>query len=129
MQRIIFFDGVCPLCNRFVDFVIQRDQRKLFLFSSLQSEHAKASLPSTYQSLDTIILKENDEYFVKSKAVLRVLFQLGPGWNVFAVFASIIPTLIRDLIYQAVAKNRYQIWGKNDFCRIPSNDEKTRFID
>ena len=129
MQRIIFFDGVCPLCNRFVDFVILRDKKKLFLFSSLQSSFAKNSLPLTYQSLDTIILQENGDYFSKSKAVLRILFQLGPGWNAFSVFASILPNSLRDYVYQTIAKNRYRIWGKNEVCRIPTPEEKNRFIE
>ena len=129
MQRIIFFDGVCPLCNHFVDFVIKRDRKKIFLFSSLQSPFAKASLPATYLSLDSIILKENNDYFLKSTAVLRVLFQLGPGWNAFAIFASIIPRFIRDIIYNFIAKNRYKIWGRNEVCRIPTADEKKLFIE
>lgn len=129
MQRIIFFDGVCPLCNHFVDFVMKRDLRKLFLFSSLQSTYAKKTVPDTYQGLDTIIVQDDGQFFSKSTAVLRVLFQLGPGWNVFAVFASIVPRFFRDLIYQIVAQKRYKIWGQNEVCRIPSADEKKLFLE
>ena len=129
MQRIIFFDGICPLCNHFVDFVIKRDHRKLFLFSSLQSVYANNSLPITYQGLESIILKENEEIFTMSTAVLRVLFQLGPGWNAFAIFASLVPRTIRDFIYQMVAKNRYSIWGQNEICRLPTSDERKLFLE
>lgn len=129
MRRIIFFDGICPLCNGFVDFVIKRDQRHLFLFSSIQSNYAKNNLEATHLGLDSIILKENDQVFTRSTAVLRIFFQLGGYWNVLAVFASISPRWIRDYFYVAVAKNRYRIWGQREFCRLPTAEEKALFLE
>ena len=129
MRRIIFFDGICPLCSGFVDFVIKRDQRRLFLFSSLQSEFAKAHLPSTYLSLDSIVLKENDQIYTQSTSVLRILFQLGGYWNALAVFSSIFPLWFRDYFYSVIAKNRYRFWGQREFCRLPTAEEKKLFLE
>lgn len=128
MRRIIFFDGICPLCNGFVDFVIKRDHRRLFLFSSLQSESAKGLLVPTYLGLDSIVLMENDQVYTKSKAVLRIFFQLGGYWNVLAVFLSIFPLWFRDSFYGMIAKNRYRIWGQREFCRLPTPEEKQLFL-
>lgn len=129
MRRIIFFDGICPLCNGFVDFVIKHDRQGLFLFSSLQSDYAKKSLPPSYQSLDTIILQENEKIFSKSAAVLRVLFQLGGFWNTLAILCSIIPQFLRDHIYDLIAKNRYSFWEQKETCRLPTQNEKKLFLE
>ena len=129
MRRIIFFDGICPLCNGFVNFVIQRDRNGIFLFSSLQSDYAKKLLATSYQSLDTIVLQENGETFFKSTAVIRILFQLGGMWNLLALFSSIVPRFFRDLIYDFVSKNRYALWGKNEVCRRPTPLQKKLFLE
>lgn len=129
MKRIIFFDGVCPVCNGFVDYVLKKDSKNQFQFSSLQSHYAKSTLQPQYQGLDSVILKENDQTFIKSTAVLRILFQLGGLWNALAVFLSAIPRPLRDFGYDIFAKNRYRIFGQNETCRLPSLEEKSRFIE
>ncbi len=128
MKRIIFFDGVCPVCNGFVDYVLKKDFKNDFLFCSLQSEFARGHLPEKYQKLDTIILMENNDVFDQSTAVLRILFQLGGHWNALAVFASAVPRPLRDFVYRIIAKNRYRFFGKRDVCRLPSPEEKERFL-
>ncbi len=128
MKRIIFFDGICPLCNGFVDYVLKKDLNHCFQFSSLQSEFAKKNLKAEHQGLDTILLLENDKVFIKSTAVLRILFQLGGHWNALAVFASVIPRPMRDFFYMLIAKNRYKLVGQYETCRLPSEEEKNRFL-
>ena len=128
MKRIIFFDGVCPVCNGFVDYVLKKDFRNDFQFCSLQSQFAISNLPAIYHDLDTVVLMENDHVFSKSTAVLRILFQLGGHWNALAVFASAIPRPIRDFIYKFIAKNRYRFFGKLAVCRLPTAEEKSRFL-
>ncbi len=82
-----------------------------------------------YQGLDSVTLKENDQIFIKSTAVLRILFQLGGHWNALAVFLSAIPRPVRDFGYTIFARNRYRIFGQNETCRLPSAAEKSRFIE
>ncbi|MBC7465436.1 MAG: thiol-disulfide oxidoreductase DCC family protein [Bdellovibrio sp.] len=129
MKRIIFFDGVCSLCNGFIDFILKRDQKKAFEFSSLQSQFARKILPPQNLSLDSIVLLEDQKVYTNSTAVLRILFEIGGGWNLFAVLASILPVWLRDRIYQTIARNRYKLFGKKDTCRLPSPEEKNRFLE
>lgn len=129
MKKIIFFDGVCPVCNGFVDYVLKKDFKNHFQFCSLQSEFAKSNLPLMYQDLDTVILMENNDVFIRSTAVLRILFQLGGHWNALAVFASAVPRPIRDFIYNLMAKNRYRFFGKFNTCRLPTSEQKSRFLE
>ena len=129
MKRIIFFDGVCSLCNGFIDFILKRDQKNAFEFSSLQSQFAAKNLPKQNQGLDSIVLLEDQKVYTNSTAVLRILFEIGGGWNLFAVLTSILPVWFRDVIYRFIAKNRYRLFGKRDTCRLPTAAEKKRFLE
>ncbi len=128
MRRIIFFDGVCSLCNGFVDFVIKRDSKNLFKFSSLQSGTATSVLGSNF-GLATIVFYDDGHQHIKSTAVLKILFQLGGGWTLFAIFASGIPVILRDLIYNFIAKNRYKFFGRRQTCRLPTETERKLFLE
>ena len=130
-QPIILFDGVCNLCNSSVQFIIKRDKKELFLFASLQSRYAKENLPDEFSdetALQSIILKEGDEIKSKSSAVLTITKSLSGLWPLFYVLI-VIPKFVRDWVYDIIAKNRYQWFGKKDQCMIPSPELKNRFID
>ena len=129
-QKIIFFDGVCHLCNRFVDFVIQQDPEHQFYFAPLQGITAQKLLGNErVQKLDSVIYSEGLEIFEKSDAVSRILKQLPPPYKILGSILSAFPGSARDLIYQLVAKNRYQWFGEKDSCRIPTASERAQFLD
>ncbi len=127
----LLFDGVCNLCNGFVQFIIKRDKKKQFLFSSLQSPVAVKLLAehmSDTRKLDSVVLIEQGTMYTKSTAVLRIARQLGGGWPLLYGFI-IIPPFIRDGIYDIVAKYRYRIFGKREHCIVPSAAIKRRFLE
>jgi len=129
-KPIIFFDGVCNLCNASVQFVIKRDKQGKFLFSSLQSEEAEELLPpelvkpGDYQS---IVLKEGEGIKTKSSAALTIAKHLSGLWPVLYIF-MVIPKFLRDSVYDIIARNRYKWFGRKDECTIPSPEFKKRFI-
>jgi len=126
-KNIIFFDGVCGICNRTVDFLIQRDTNKRLYFSPLQGETASNILSSSMiEKMDTIVFYNKGVIYYKSGAVLRVLYTMGGIWKLAIVFL-IVPPLIRNFIYDIVANNRYQWFGKKEACRIPTKEERERF--
>ena len=128
---IIFFDGVCNLCNGFVQFIIRHDKRGIFKFASLQSDYA-ASLPALSDkvgnSLSTVVLQDGDRYYIKSAAALRISRMLGFPFSVAYVFI-IVPSPLRDAVYDWVANNRYAWFGKRDACWLPTPELKSRFLD
>lgn len=130
MQSVILFDGVCNLCNGFVQFIIKRDQQQKFKFASLQSDFAGKEL-SKYglnnQKMNTVFLLENGKIYSRSTAALRILKQLNGLWPMFYVFI-IFPAFIRNWIYNLIAKNRYKWFGKQDSCMIPSPELQHRFL-
>lgn len=125
----LFFDGYCTLCNNSVDFLMRVDKHQRLSFGSLQSETAERELPQELrESVDSVILKYNDRVFVKSDAALEVCRILGGGWHLFRIF-KILPRSWRDAIYEWVARNRYRWFGKRETCRMPTPEEKARFVD
>ncbi len=129
-HSIVLFDGVCHLCNGSVNFLLKRDKKECFLFATLQSDSGQALLKQhqlSINDLDTVILIQQGQVYTKSTAILRVLKELGRGWQIFSIFI-IIPRFIRDAIYNLVAHSRYRLFGKNEQCRMPSPDIERRFL-
>lgn len=127
---IILFDGVCNFCNSAVNFVIRRDVKTVFKFASLQSEPARKLL-SAYKypagDLNSFVLIEEDKFYIRSSAVLRVCKRLNGLWPLAYAFI-IVPPIIRDGIYNWVARNRYQWFGKREHCIVPTAGMEARFI-
>jgi len=131
MGPVIFFDGVCNLCNKSIDFILKRDSSKNFRFASLQSEAAKSLLKNKsidLQSIRTIILLKDGKTFYRSDAILEIVRQLSAPWPLLYVF-KIVPRFIRDGMYNLVSKHRYNWFGKQDTCRVPSKEERARFLE
>src|SRR5688572_20440014 len=103
-RAIIFFDGVCNLCNGFVQFVIERDPEGYFQFASLQSEAAKPYLQRcniSGEQLASVVLFENGKCYTQSTAALRILNKLRGGWNIFYA-AIILPAFLRNAVYNFI---------------------------
>lgn len=127
-QKVVLFDGVCGMCNASVDFILSRDRDKKFLFSPLQGKFANAQVPEECIDLNTIIYLKEGMIFRRSSAVLRILVDLGGPWVVVWPFL-LIPAFLRDLVYRMIANNRHFISKKRAICRLPSPEEKERFLD
>jgi predicted DCC family thiol-disulfide oxidoreductase YuxK len=131
MQTSIFFDGVCNLCNRGVNFLISKDKKEVLKFASLQSEYAQNTIPKELlnrENLDTIIVYSDGQFYDRSNAVLKLCKILGGGFYVVLI-GYLIPRFIRDGLYRFIANNRYRWFGKTAQCRIPTVDLKDRFLD
>lgn len=126
--KIILFDGVCNLCNGFVNKIIANDPDSIFNFVSLQSELGKELIQKHNISLqiDSVILIESKAVYIKSKAAIRILKVLK--MYSFITFFDFLPLAIKDKIYDFVAKNRYSWFGKSETCLIPNENLKSRFL-
>ncbi len=125
---IVYFDGVCGLCNELVDWLMRKDSQGKFRFAPLQGETARRELPSTdVENLASIVISKNQAVYRQSDAIVQLLLEL-PGWGPAARALQLIPRPLRDLGYKLVAKNRYQVWGKKETCRIPTKEERARFL-
>lgn len=130
-NKVILFDGVCNLCNGAITFIIKRDKKDVFRYAPLQSEIGKklaAKHDIDLQKVDSIILITNNKAVSKSTAALRIAQQLSGAWPLFMVFL-IVPTFIRNGVYDFIARNRYKWFGKKDACMIPTPELKSKFLD
>lgn len=126
---VIFFDGVCGLCNHWIDFVIARDRRRQFRFAPLQGETARDWLQlAPNESLNSVILCDGTGIHRKSDAVWRILTRLGGTWRIAGSLLRIIPRPLRTWGYDLVARHRYRWFGQKETCRLPTADERERFL-
>ena len=128
-QSVIFFDGVCNLCNASVQFVIEHDQKDQFHFTALQGAYTQEILPkfdADPKQLNTILLLEDGKLYTKSSAALKIAKKLSGLLPLLYVF-YILPKFIRDWFYDLIAKNRYRWWGKEESCWVPTPALKSKF--
>jgi predicted DCC family thiol-disulfide oxidoreductase YuxK len=127
---VILFDGVCGLCNRWITFVLERDRKAMFRFAALQSDAARVLLAAHAlppDQLESVVLVAEGRVYVRSAAVIEILRRLGFPWSA-ARLGAIVPTRIRDAVYDFVARHRYRWFGSTETCRMPTPSERARFI-
>ena len=126
---IIYFDGYCGLCDRFVQFVLRRDRAGRYRFAPLQGSTARERVPSTLdpQASQTVILEDAGRFRVRSDAALAILAGLGGAWRL-AAWLRVIPRPWRDAVYDLVARNRNRWFGRRDECRVPEPAQHDRFL-
>jgi predicted DCC family thiol-disulfide oxidoreductase YuxK len=126
---VIFFDGVCGLCNRWVDFVLARDRQGVFRFAPLQGETARDWLRiEPGQPLNSVVLVDHHGVYRKSDAIWRMLIRLGGIWIVPGWLLRLTPRPLRQWGYDLVARRRYRWFGKKEACRLPRPQERARFL-
>lgn len=130
-DKVVLFDGVCKLCNAWSNFLIQHDKARKFKLASVQSTEGQAILSHFGYPTDfyeTMLVVYGANCYEKSDAFLIVMNELGYPWKFVAVF-KFVPKPIRNWLYDRIALNRYQLFGKYDYCRLPDADYKGRYLD
>ena len=127
-MKIMFFDGECNLCNGFVDWLVRTDKAGKMKIASLQGETAKElGIAGQSSGLNTVVYLRDGVRFERSTAVLEILRDLGGAWKLASIF-FILPRFLRDAIYALIARNRYRLFGRRDTCRLPTPEERQRFL-
>lgn len=127
---VVLFDGVCNLCNGAVRFIIARDPKSRFRFAALDSDAARDVLRDRVVSEplpDSIVLVDSTGVFTRSTAALRIARRLRFPWPIAAVFL-LIPSPLRDAVYDFIARRRYRWFGKRDLCWMPTPELQSRFL-
>lgn len=131
-KQLILFDGVCNLCNSSINYVIKYDKNDVFMLAPLQSEVGKSIIKK--YNLDTsktdsiLLYSEEKGLKIKSSAALAIASRLGFPRSLLIAF-YIVPSFIRNWVYNYVAKNRYKWYGKKDACMIPTPELKAKFLE
>lgn len=128
---VLLFDGVCNLCNATVNFVIDADREGRIRFASLQSAAGARLLGDVglnTQYLDSLVFIEGGRAFVASDGAVRIARYLGWPWRALRVFEW-VPRVLREPVYHWVARNRYRWFGRQESCRMPTDELAARFVD
>ena len=128
---VIYFDGVCNLCNRFVNLLIRIDHRRCLRYTPLQGETARLRGLHHFAAEDPtsiVVVDGPSEVLTESDAVLQIFSRLGGIWSAFLLPARLIPKSFRDKIYRVIAQNRYGLFGRRDTCRLPTSSERELFL-
>jgi len=132
-KQVVFFDGVCNLCNSFVDFLIRRDRTRHLMFASLQSEAGRAvtgaapaaAVPDSFYTM--FLLDTDGRIYARSDAILKSVTSLGGIYRLLGVF-WLVPRPLRDIAYRTIARLRYRIFGMRQSCRVPTAEERAMFL-
>ena len=130
-KKIILYDGVCNVCDGFVQFILKRDKKGVFYFASLQSDIAQQLLGKhqvQIKALSTVVLIDGNKVYTHSDVPLFVGKELGGICRMFYPF-KILPKKFRDVVYDWFAKNRYRFFGKKETCMLPEPEWHSRFLD
>lgn len=137
---VLFFDGVCNLCNRSVQFVLDHERGPSLSFASLQSDRARELLgrvltPDEVSGLlgsgrepGSLVLLEDGHVHTRSTGALRLARYLRAPWRWLGAFV-VVPRPLRDAIYGLVARNRYRWFGRTSECRVPTPALRARLLD
>lgn len=127
---IVFYDGLCALCNEYVRWSLRHDSKRRLLFAALDSAHGtrlRRAFPAT-RDVDSIVVRDGDRVFVKSDAILAIARQFGGLWWLAAGLLRIVPRPLRDWGYDFIARRRYKWFGQFDACPLPPADARDRFL-
>ena len=127
---VILYDGVCVFCSRWVGFIARRDVAKRFRFTAIQSDYG-ARLAQAFgidpDDPDTNAVIHGGRVHLQSDAALTVLSNL-PGWG-WTCALFVVPRMLRNAVYNLVARNRYRLFGKLDACFVPDADMRARVLE
>ena len=134
--HLVLYDGVCGLCNRLLQFLLQHDHRAVFVFASLQSATGQATVaryggnPEELSSFYVVAnFRTSDaRVFTRSDAALFVASQLGWPWKAVGV-ARVVPRVLRNALYDVIARTRYRVFGRYDQCLVPRPEIRSRFVE
>jgi predicted DCC family thiol-disulfide oxidoreductase YuxK len=134
--HLVLYDGVCGLCSRLLQFLLKHDHRAVFTFASLQSAVGRTMIerfggdPNELASFHVLAnyRANKPQMFSRSSAALFVAGELGWPWKM-AGLMRVMPTSILDHVYNAVSRNRYRVFGRNEQCLTPRPEFRDRFVE
>jgi predicted DCC family thiol-disulfide oxidoreductase YuxK len=122
LPSVIIYDGMCHLCSGSMAWLAHRVPEGCLSFMPVQSaEGTKALRSAGLNEFDpsSFLLLSGGRVLQKSKAVIATLYLVGGLWKALAWALSLLPLSFADRLYDWVANNRYNWFGRRDTCFIP----------
>ncbi len=129
-RPVVLYDGICGLCAKAVQFILDHERDHDLVFAPLQGDTAAAlriAYPNIPASVSTVVLVEGGRAYLRSKAFFHLSAHLAVPWRWLHAFRW-FPGFLGDLGYRFIASIRYKIWGTVDACRLPAPEQRARFL-
>jgi len=129
-RHLIFYDGVCAMCNGIVGWMLRIDDAGLFRFASLQGETAdevRRRHPEVPTDVETMVYLRDGEVFLRSRGAFEAMREMPYPWKAVS-WLRVLPTSVTDFFYGILAKVRYRVFGKYDQCPLPPPEHRGRFL-
>ncbi len=133
---VLLYDGECGFCARSVQFVLRHEppaRRSQLAFAPLQGTLAARMFEEHPQALgvDSVVWYEplaagGSRVLLRSDAALAVLRHVGGGWRILAALGRLVPRVLRDAVYNAIARRRLDLAAPA--CLLPDESERRRFL-
>lgn len=120
-QTILYYDGLCVLCNKSMRFIIDRDRKNQFKIGFVNEL-------KNQDKQDSVVLVHKGIKYNYSNAVIKSLILIG-GIYKLAALLFIFPKSLRDFVYKIIAKNRHKWFGRHNTCPTLPQEWKERLID
>jgi len=126
-HSIVFYDGLCGLCDTFISYLINADTKRTLRYSALSGQKAKEILPPSLLNSSTVVFYHSGNIYTKSEAIIQLFSQIS-SLKIVSRLLKLVPTTIRDYSYDSIARNRYKIFGKVDSCEAIPEEHNSLFI-
>ncbi|HRE22995.1 MAG TPA: DUF393 domain-containing protein [Bacteroidia bacterium] len=117
-KPLLIFDGSCAFCTSCIRFVKKHDVNRQFDYADNNQIVTKLILAQHFidsETLNTVVLIENNNVHIQSDAVIKTLLFLGGRWKFLGKFMIVFPASFSNKVYNTIAANRNRF---NSHCKI-----------
>jgi predicted DCC family thiol-disulfide oxidoreductase YuxK len=116
------------MCNSVAIWISKRDKENILMITNFDSNYVKENYQRIKWGKNVILINEIEQkIFGKSTAIIQCLKIIGYRKELLYLM-DLIPNVIRDWIYDLLAKYRYKIFGKKESCDINSKIPETKIL-
>ncbi|HRN53452.1 MAG TPA: DCC1-like thiol-disulfide oxidoreductase family protein [Gemmatimonadaceae bacterium] len=130
---ILVYDGDCGFCARSLQFVLQHDRRGVVRFAARDGDAGRALRERhALQAVESLLWVDTRDgrevVYIYSDAVLQTARYLGGVYAFLGTLGGVVPRLLRDPVYNFIAKVRKRIMGGAAACHLPAPSELARML-
>ena len=136
---VLLYDGECGLCTRSVQTILDVERVPSVRFAALQGDtgqallrrHPVAPLEGPFESLILVTDHAGPRERVAQQwdAVCGIGRRMGSPWRVLARLGQLfVPRTLANLGYDLVSKNRMRVFGPATQCKLPTPEQRARFL-
>ncbi|MGD8317001.1 MAG: DCC1-like thiol-disulfide oxidoreductase family protein [Myxococcales bacterium] len=128
--HVLFYDGVCAMCNGLVRWMLRVDRNGVFHFAPLQgqtAERVRQLHPEFPKQIETVVYLREGRVLLRSRAATQAMRELPYPAKALS-WLRFLPTWLGDFFYGIIARWRYRVFGRYGHCPLPPAEARDRFL-